>query len=155
MKLSSKQLNGLDYRKAELMGKPHINAHYANRRVKSNMLDGYAPCCVCGQLATNSHHVVPLSVCHFWKMNTPRGVFSLSTPLFALCGSGTTGCHNGFHGGARYSVEWVWVSEQYRDEWWEGHTLANICRQHDSFLWQQGYYELTDKVSGRVFRLRG
>lgn len=148
------QLHGLSLRQAELFGKPHIGASYLYDSVYANLLDYDAQCTVCGQRACNSHHVVPRRI-KSWTLNTPLGSFKLLSPLFALCGSGTTGCHGEFHGGARYEVEWQWKSEQYQEEWWGGHTLSHICRPHDKFLFQQGFYLVKDKRLDKEFELRG
>lgn len=149
-----KQLGGLDYRTAELMGKPHIGAFYQHDDAKSHKLERGAPCMICHRGATNAHHVVPLSKCRSFDLKSVYGVFVLKSPLFAVCGTGTTGCHNGFHGGARYRVAWVWDSQVDQDNWWNGWTLAHGIAPHDPRLFDQGCYVITDIRSGREWKVR-
>ena len=54
------------------------------------------------------HHVAHRSLGLEFELVTPNGTWSLRSPLFALCGSGTTGCHGQFHGGAGLRAEWRW-----------------------------------------------
>ena len=151
MILTTKQLRGLDSRNAELLGKPSLGAHYEREDYTSHKLDEGAQCVVCGRPATDAHHVVHRKTARGWTMNTPLGKFVLLSPLFALCRE----CHDGFHGGARFKIEWEWKSEAYMDEWWQGHTLAHVCNQGSNFLLQEGEYLLTDKKTGEVRKLGG
>ena len=101
------QLRGLSIERAELYGKPHVGAHYTKgTRYERTQ----ARCCVCGGNATNCHHVIPRGRGQEFALQTPNGLWLLKSPLFAVCGSGTTGCHNGFHGGAFLKAKWVWKS---------------------------------------------
>lgn len=145
MQLTQSQLAGLDSRSVELMGKPHLGCHYEREDYRAHKLNEGARCAVCGRVAQDAHHLVPRGHATGFTVNTPLGKFVVLTPLIALCRS----CHDGFHGGARFQVEWVWKDEQYQEEWWSGHTLAHICRPHDGFLFQEGYYVLTDKKTGK------
>lgn len=147
---TSEQLHGTSARIAELMGKPHIGAHYEREDYRSHALDEGARCVVCGRAAVDAHHVVPRGQASGFTVNTPLGRFVVLSPLIALCRR----CHDGMPSGykldrPRYELCWVWKSEQYEQEWWSGHTLAHICRPHDGFLWQEGHYLLTDKVTGQ------
>lgn len=97
-------LRGWSKERAELYGKPHLGARYTG-------VTAYEPtqarCAVCGRRASNCHHVARRSWGKTFRLVTPNGVWELRSPLFALCGSGTTGCHGKFHdGGLR--AEWVW-----------------------------------------------
>ena len=150
-RMNASQLMGLSVRVAELMGKPHIGCHYEREDYRSHKLDEGARCALCGRKATDAHHIVPRSKARGFTVNTPIGKFVVMTPLFALCRS----CHNDFHAGARYEVSWEWKDEQYKEEWWNGHTLAHICWPHFDFLWQEGRYVLRDKKTGEVRVLNG
>lgn len=154
MSIRASQLHGLDYRTAELMGKPHIGAFFARDDAKSNRLCEDARCVVCGRGAANSHHVVPLSKLRSWDLKTPLGIFVLKSPLFAVCGSGTTGCHDGFHGGARYRAAWVWDTEKDMDDWWSGWTLAHGFTCNDERLFRQGRYVISDLMAGTEWEVR-
>lgn len=150
-------LKGLPLNVAERYGKPHIGAHYRNNGVKSHVLDDdYVPCAVCGKPATNVHHDPPLRFGHefpLWSEGGRRWIY-LHPALFALCGSGTTGCHNGFHGGARYVPEWVWDYPDAQEEWWSG-KLLEILEPHSEGLYQFGHWEIHDKQTGMVIRHYG
>lgn len=149
MRLTSRQLGGLSRISAELMGKPHIGAHYENSSVNSHRKDENARCAICGMRATEAHHVVPKGKTLGFTVNTPLGAFSCKTPLFALCRR----CHEKFHK-HEYEVEWCWNTEQYEEEWWDGHTLAHICRPHSEFLYQEGYYLFRDKTRNEERTIR-
>ncbi|MFR3452249.1 MAG: hypothetical protein ACLTSX_12580 [Collinsella sp.] len=84
---------------------------------------------------------------------TPNGTWSLRSPLFALCGSGTTGCHNGFHGGARYVPRWVWDNIQYEQQWWDG-LLLKLYPPHHPGLYEYGRWEIEDRETGRIITIR-
>lgn len=149
------QLRGLDYRSAELFGKPHVGAFYERDDSKTNRLLEGSRCVVCGRQATNSHHVVPLGKARSWDLHTERGIFVLKSPLFAVCGSGTMGCHDGFHGGALYTVRWIWDRLEFLERWWSGWTLAHGFDSNDQRLFEQGCYEVTDRKSGHEWKVRG
>lgn len=142
---------------AERYGKPHVGAYYKSASVKSHTLaDDYVPCACCGMPATNVHHDPPLRYGHefpFWS-DARRDWIYLKPALFALCGSGTTGCHDGFHGGARYTIKWVWDYEDAFDDWWGG-KLLEILEPHSPGLYQFGHWEIQDKKTGMVIRHYG
>lgn len=141
---------GINRQRLELMGKPHIGAHYEREDYRTNKLDDGARCAFCGRPATDSHHVVPRSTVHAYTVDTPLGRFVTMSPLFALCRE----CHDDIHSRRRYAIEWVWEAEQYREEWENGHTLAHICPPASSFLFQQGHYLLTDNFTGTERELK-
>ena len=145
---SSAQLCGLSLQVAELYGKPHIHAHYAGKGVRTHRMDDGATCAVCRRMATNVHHVPPVSKGLF-TLRTPRGEWELRPALFALCGSGTTGCHNLFHGGARYQPEWVWFLD-YQEAWWSG-DLLKTYEPHDPGLFAYGRWVIHDRNTGTTF----
>lgn len=145
-----KQL-GISLERLELMGKPSLGAHYERMTYSAHKLDDGARCVICGRKATDAHHIVPRSTIHAYTVDTPLGKFTALSPLFALCRE----CHDGFHTQARYHVSWKWRSDQYREEWENGHTLAHICPPGSSFLLKEGCYVLKDKKTGRVFELGG
>ena len=107
MILQASQLRGWPKERAELYGKPHLGARYTGKRSYELLQDR---CCVCGRRAQSCHHVAHRSWGLEFELVTPNGTWSLRSPLFALCGSGTTGCHGGFHTGL-LSAEWRWDSE--------------------------------------------
>lgn len=146
------QLGSLSLATAECYGKPHIRCHYQNNSVRSHRRDENAACACCGRFATNAHHNPPLSKGEAFTLQTPNGTWKLKPSLIAVCGSGTTGCHDGFHGGARYKIEWVWLSEEYADMWWSGELLA-IYAPHSKELYFFGYWRITDKLRGRSFEV--
>ena len=86
MILDASQLRGWPKERAELYGKPHLGARYTGKR-------SYEPtqprCCVCGRRATNCHHVAHRGWGLEFELAAPGGTWSLRSPLFALCGSGT------------------------------------------------------------------
>lgn len=147
------QLSGLSYRVAELYGKPHIQAHYKNANVKSNTLDEDACCVICGARATNSHHTPPLSKGRTFLLRTYWGQFILKPALFAVCGSGTTGCHNDFHGGARYRPEWVWYEDEYAEMWWDG-TFLRRHAPHGDWLYNYGFWRIHDLDTNKKIEIR-
>lgn len=140
------QLRGLSIDKAEIYGKPHIGARYVGNRYERTQ--GF--CCICGRPATNCHHVIPRGRGDF-AMQTPEGVQLLRSPLFAVCGSGTTGCHNGFHGGAFLQAKWVWNSPIYRDAWWSGE-LLRMYEPHSIELYQFGHWEIRDSRNNKTIK---
>lgn len=148
------QLRGLSYSVAERYGKPHIRAHYKARNVKSNSLDQYARCIVCGEQATNSHHEPPIRHGKSFLLVANDMIFELKPALIALCGSGTTGCHNDFHGGARYRIEWIWNDDSYAAAWWSGEILSKI-EPHSPELFMYGHWLITDKKTGEKIIYRG
>lgn len=96
-------LRGYPKERAELYGKPHLGAHYTHGKAYEALSQR---CCVCGRRAGSVHHVAHRSWGETFRLVTPCGTWDLRSPLFCLCGSGTTGCHDKFHGGARLKAEW-------------------------------------------------
>lgn len=148
------QLQGLSLEKAERYGKPNAGAYYKTASVRSHApLSEYQRCVVCGRPCTNVHHEPPLRNGHGFRFVDESGrpymvggePVVLRPSLFALCGSGTTGCHNGFHGGARFFPRWVWDSPQYAADWWGGRMLDIIG---DPTLYEYGHWEIEDRTSG-------
>lgn len=142
------QLRGLSLDVAELYGKPHIGAHYEGKSVKSHKRDDDSACLICGKAVRSVHHVPPLSKGHEFTLRTPNGVFELRPSLFALCGSGTTGCHNDFHGGARFVPEWVWHTDADAEAWWRGEILRRF-KPHSPMLYAFGFWRIHDRKTGK------
>lgn len=86
-------LRGWSKERAELYGKPHLGARYTHDTAYEPT---QARCAVCGRRASNCHHVARRSWGKTFRLVTLNGVWELRSPLFALCGSGTTGCHGKF-----------------------------------------------------------
>lgn len=149
----------LTYEKAMLYGLPHIGARYAHngRKWMKNGARKYERtqewCAVCGEPATNCHHVVPISNGQVLERSTPYGDFPLRSPLFAVCGSGTTGCHGGFHGGAWLKARWVWDLPEYGDAWESGELLVRFAPHHPA-LYCYGQWEIESRKSGLVIAHR-
>lgn len=137
------QLGGLSYRWAQLYGMPHLGAMYFAENIKSTEMTPHARCAKCGKRATNVHHVVPRSKGRNFLLKTPVGMFVLLPPLFALCGSGTTGCHGEFHNGI--DIEWRWDSDEHAEDWWSGYLLSHGLKPHDEELWEYGCYIVNGK----------
>lgn len=138
-------LNGLSYDKAECYGKPHVQAFYAYTSIASNRLEENARCAVCGRVATNSHHEPPRRFKTFKLYGQ-----TLRPALIALCGSGTMGCHDGFHGGARYSIRWLWDMDELAELWWSGKLFEQGIKPHARELYLMGGWQITDRLTGEV-----
>ena len=149
----SRQLRGLSYEVAECYGKPHIMARYDGSSVKSHRREEDAVCVVCGRPATNAHHNPPLSKGDVFLLMTGWGRFVLKPALIAVCGSGTTGCHNGFHGGARFKARWVWDSDESAEKWWNGEFLKEMP-PHSNKLYRYGCWRISDSRTGRETEYR-
>lgn len=130
-------------------GMPHIHAFYSGKGVNTHRLEDTALCAVCGRRATNAHHCPPKgSVGTIWLNG-----HVLRPALIAVCGSGTTGCHDGFHGGAWLSCRWEWDSKESMESWWAGELLQEYC-PHDLRLYGLGRHVLSDKRSGTEWEVR-
>lgn len=121
-------------------GMPHIHCYYSGRDVNSHRLEDGAVCTVCGLPATNAHHCPPKGTCPTIKL---AGV-KLRPALIAVCGSGTTGCHDGFHGGAWIEARWEWDDPKDFERWWTGQLLESY-EPHDPRLYRLGRHIITDK----------
>ena len=157
---TSKLLHGYPLAVAECYGKPHIGCHYrvveynherkaTLRAAHSHKLNEGALCICCGRPATNAHHYPPLGTAISFTHQRER----LRPALFAVCGSGTTGCHNGWHGGARFKALWRWDSDEFAREWWEGSLLKDEGA-HSPSLYLFGCWELYDMEQGRIWQVR-
>lgn len=140
------QLRGLSRGWAEHYGKPHLMASYRNASVRSHRADDGAFCAVCGKKAGSVHHTPPIGHGTSFAMATSWGVHVLKPALFALCGSGTTGCHGKFHSGL-LRAEWVWATDEDARAWWEGELLKRQS-PHGAWLFMHGWWRVTDAKSG-------
>ena len=132
----------------ERYGKPHVMCHYEGKSIRSHRLDDDAVCACCGMMAANAHHHPPVGM----KTVTLSGKV-LRPSLIAVCGSGTTGCHDGFHGGARYTADWTWDLPEYGEAWLSGEMLDEY-EPHDPRLYLFGCWEFEDRKTGRTWRYR-
>ena len=144
-------LRGLSVSTAQKFGMPNAGARYAGRGVRTNRLDDEALCAFCRKPATNAHHVPAVG------MGARNATFSLHgyelrPALIALCGSGTTGCHGDCHSG-RMRIDWVWDSDEFMRDWWEGRLLREFGPA-SPMLYEFGHWELFKDGVGRVIRLR-
>ena len=145
----SKLLHGVPLAVAECYGKPHFLCDYAGPGVNQTRLFDGARCMCCGRPATNAHHWPP-------KRTAPTFLFrglKLRPALFAVCGTGTTGCHDGWHGSARFRALWAWDDDECAREWWEG-ALLEALGEHSNALYDLGCWEVYDMQEGRVWRVR-
>lgn len=152
------QLRGLPIEEAQKFGMPHIGCFYEGESVKSHRREEGAACCVCGASASNAHHDPPLGMGgknRSFLLETPMGKHVLKPALFAVCGSGTTGCHDGFHGGSRYKARWVWESPEYGELWWSGYWLSHGIDPHSPVLYELGHWEISDGKTGKTIVHRG
>lgn len=151
MSATREQLRGLSIERAELYGKPHLGCEYLGKTARK-----YQPtqrnCILCGRPATNCHHVQPLGRGEYFNLVTPNGQWKLRSALFALCGTGTGGCHGGFHDG-RFKARWEWNEPAYADDWWNGEILQWF-KPHDLDLYQYGHWVITDRKTGIEWRIR-
>lgn len=137
------------YNRELLYGLPHIDCRYTGKSVNSNKLDEDAACVCCGLPATNAHHYPP-------KGTAPvrhRNGYELKPALFAVCGSGTIGCHNDWHGGARFEAWWRWDRYEYEEQWADG-TLLDRHGPHSPALYYYGCWVIHDKKLGRTWDVR-
>lgn len=149
--LADWQLQGLSREWAECYGKPNFGAFYAGANAKTHRMEEGARCAICGKPATNVHHYPPLSKGWTFHMPVEDMDIELKPALFALCGSGTTGCHGDFHNG-RFRAVWKWDSDEYEDAWWSGKLLRYLA-PHDPRLYGYGCWELYDTRDGKIWRL--
>ncbi len=139
---SREQLRGLSVDWAECYGKPHVNCLYMTDGVKSHRIMRGSRC-ICGDPATNAHHCPPLSKGRSFLLCTPAGTHALKPSLFALCGSGTTGCHGHMHDG-RYRIRWEWDDDEFARSWWDG-TLLGLMPPHSPELYRLGRWVVEDR----------
>lgn len=136
--LAGKLGRGWSYDRASLCGMPHLGADYTADDVRRYRRTGEL-CALCGRRATNTHHSPDRRV---FDLRTEYGIFVLKPALFALCGSGTTGCH-GLIEANRIKVRWEWDTQEFADAWWSGWTLAHGMPAHSPKLFGQGCYVLS------------
>lgn len=142
-------LRGLSMEKAEMYGKPHIMCHYGGTGVNTYRLDDGARCVCCGRPAENAHHCPPKGTSPTFTLHG----HVLRPSLFAVCGSGTTGCHGGFHSLNRFTVRWEWDGETEQEMWWRGELLEEYG-PHSPMLYNYGEWVFTDKKTGRVWEYK-
>lgn len=147
MILDAGLLRGWPKERAELYGKPHLGARYTHDTAYEPT---QARCAVCGRRACNCHHVARRSWGKTFRLVTPNGVWELHSPLFALCGSGTTGCHGKFHDGGLHA-EWVWRTWAAEEAWWSGSLLREFP-PHSPDLYEFGYWAITDRYGNEIIR---
>lgn len=151
MRLDAGILRGMPRGRAELYGKPHLGARYTGAR-SYEAVSGR--CAICGRPTGSVHHAAHRSWGLTFDLVTQKGTWRLRSPLFALCGSGTTGCHDLFHGGAGLRAEWRWRSEEAEEAWWTGELLAGI-EPHSPDLFRYGFWAISDRYGDEIIREGG
>ena len=143
--------HGVPYPVAEAYGKPHFLCTYTGKSVNATKMFDGATCMCCGKLATNAHHWPPKGTAptFTWHQDGRK----LRPALFAVCGTGTMGCHDGWHGGARFRALWRWDSDEYARDWWEGDMLEKLG-EHSNALYRYGCWELYDFRDGTIREVR-
>lgn len=137
--LTASQLHGFSREDAECFGKPHFNATYTDhggtsltRYVKTSM-----NCCICGRDAISTHHQPRRE---YFTLSTPLGTWKLRPALFALCGTGTWGCHGDVEHN-RIRIRWKWDRQEGEDKWWSGE-LLDAYGPHSIKLYDWGCWEI-------------
>lgn len=147
--VDAKQLHGWSLEDAECMGKPHFGARYTTKDAKN--LGGYVReswlCSICGRDAINTHHQPYRQT---FEMVTPNGIWTLKPALFALCGSGTTGCHGAIEHN-RIKVRWKWDTPEAEAAWWSGELLAKYG-PHSIELYRFGAWDIELENGGHIER---
>lgn len=150
--IEASRLQGLSLERAELFGAPHVGCRYTGRTARAYERTERR-CCICGRPAGSCHHVMPLGRADHFDLTTPNGSWRLRSALLCLCGTGATGCHNGFHAGARFRARWAWDDERFEREWWDGLLLATYG-PHSPELYRFGRWEVEDRRTGKVWEIR-
>lgn len=143
------QLHGFSLDAAECYGKPHLGAQYTGPKVTTYARNGWL-CAVCMREAINTHHQPDRHV--FALMADNGKVWQLRPALFALCGSGTFGCHGAIEHN-RLKVRWQWDSPEYGAAWWSGELLEQWGPHHPA-LYGYGGWVFTEE-DGHMFERRG
>lgn len=123
MKPTARQLHGWSLEDAECMGKPNFGARYLSddpMNMTRYTRDIGHHCAICGRESTNTHHQPYRQT---FEMVTPNGIWRLRPALFALCGSGTFGCHGKVEAN-EIRISWKWFTEEAETKWWNGELLA-------------------------------
>lgn len=164
------------YTGAKLMGLPHIGSAYvAGWARKRRRYERTSEICeVCGQARSEStHHIVAVgmggrqsasvievedafcaevdkSAVQFpGFVESKMGKFEVYTPLIAVCGDGTQGCHGKFEAGL-LKVEWQWHDKLCADLWESGWILSHGYEPNSSDLFEFGSYRIFER--GEVVR---
>lgn len=148
--IDSKILRGFSIEDAQSYGMPHIGAHYWKDNVNSYHRDDNT-CCICGRKATNVHHHPQKGKATSFTLSTEYGIFVLKPALFALCGSGTTGCHGLIHN-KKVSIQWKWDSKAYQELWFSGYLLSHGIIPHSPKLFEYGCWLIGDDKSKVEYR---
>lgn len=140
--IDSSTLHGFSIDDAQSYGMPHIGAHYYRDDVSCYLRDS-DECTICGKQATNTHHHPARGKARSFTLKTKHGAFVLKPALFALCGSGTTGCHGLVHQ-RKIEIKWKWDSDEYQEQWFSGYLLAHGVVPHSERLYEYGRWSIGD-----------
>ncbi len=122
-------------------------------------------CIICGKFLAgiphSQHHMTPKGMGGANKIMTIKSAsshktYKMDSSKISLCGSGTTGCHNDFHGGARLRITWEWASRPLMRMWFDGLFLDSGFIAHDKRLWEMGCYAVYERqlIQGRLHERR-
>lgn len=149
-------LGGLPYNVAKSFGMPHIGCEYRGSGVNTLRIEEGARCAICGRRATNAHHEPPKGMGgrnSSFTLRTSRGLFTLKPAGFALCGSGTTGCHYDRHRGL-WLPEWFWDNSLVKESWWSGYLLSRGIKPHSPELYEYGCWKFLDADKNVILGVR-
>lgn len=129
-------LGGLSVKAASSMGMPHQGAYYLNETGDAHQVEKGIHCIRCRvNPATNAHHEPPKGL-GGQKVLILHGQL-LRPALHALCGSGTTGCHEQRHA-HKFEIVWEWEKDIYKQAWWEGEFFREGLKPHSPDLYDFG-----------------
>ena len=148
-----------------LMGLPHVGAEYTKgrRNGRRNYERTSDVCAVCDSArSASTHHIVAVGTggrqssrtnevdwafCGAYdeafgcEPSTDLTEFEVLTPLIAVCGDGSSGCHGMFES-HDLSVEWVWDDADCFILWESGWFLSHGYEPHDERLFEFGCYRI-------------
>lgn len=149
IELTRAQLHGFSREDAECFGKPHLGAQYTGPDSLTKYARTGQHCIVCGRTPISTHHQPYRQT---FTLVAANGVeWKLRPALFAVCGTGTTGCHGAIEHN-RVKIRWEWDSLEAAAKWWSGE-LLEAYGPHSVQLYKFGCWAIT-REDGTVFRLR-
>ena len=148
--IDAKRLHGFTVEDAQAYGMPHVGAHYTADDVNRYERDDDA-CFICGKPATNTHHHPSKGRATSFTLETPKGRFVSKPALFAVCGSGTTGCHGLIHAG-KVKLKWEWDRPEYQEAWFAGELQSHGAFENSPELYRYGRWKVGDGTTWAEIR---